>query len=69
MSNTEYNTNTVPPTVHVDLVLTQPPYVQPVAGYPDSFALHLGDLRAYFTLQQWNELDTKVRAAVTQVTA
>ncbi len=64
-NNAEHSTTThMPPTLHVDTVLTKPPYIRPISGCPGNFALHMGDFRAYFSIQQWEELDTQVRAAM-----
>jgi hypothetical protein len=68
MPYTDYNTpETVPPTIHVDMVATKPPYVQALTGHPGTYALYMGDLRAYFTAEQWDALDTAVRAHMPQV--
>lgn len=60
----KYNNTHMPPTLHVDTVLTKPPYIRPISGCPGNFSLHMGDIRAYFSIQQWEELDTQVRAAM-----
>jgi hypothetical protein len=46
------------------MVITKPPHIQALTGHPGTVVLHMGDLRAYFTAEQWNTLDTAVRTHI-----
>lgn len=55
---------TLPLTAHSGHLLVETPQVREISGHTGRFVADFGPFNLHFTEQQWNDLDSAVRAGI-----